>query len=74
MEHKAADKKVFSWTLWKFDIDIEKMPKGEQTISPMARVITSDGYIQNGKIEEQLNARGLLNNTPHTIDIKVIKD
>lgn len=45
MENKAQDKKVFSWTLWKYDIDVSDLPVGEHTLSPMARVITSDGTI-----------------------------
>ena len=40
-------------------------------MNPMVRVITADNVIQNGKVEEQFNVRGLLNTSPHTVSINI---
>jgi len=47
------------------------MEVGEHTLTPMVRAIGNDGVIQDGKWEDMFNARGLLNTTPHKINIKL---
>ena len=54
--------KVFSWTLWKFEVT-------NGCLTPMVRAIDSSGKIQDGKIEDMFNVRGLLNTTPHKIEL-----
>lgn len=61
-ENKPGQK-VFSWTLWKFEVT-------NGCLSPMVRAIDNQGTIQDGKIENMFNVRGLLNTTPHTIELK----
>jgi hypothetical protein len=36
----------------------------------MVRAIDNSGEVQNGKIENMFNVRGLLNTTPHTLELK----
>jgi sulfite oxidase len=55
-------KKVFSWTLWKFEVT-------NGCLNPMVRAIDNTGSVQNGKIENMFNVRGLLNTTPHTVEL-----
>ena len=71
MEDKKPGQKVFSWTLWKYDIDLSGLKEGENTPSPMVRAISNDGKVQDGEWKDQFNARGILNNTPHTININL---
>jgi len=47
--------------------------KGKLLMRPMVRSIDSTGNIQQGKEENCYNARGLLNDTPHSIDIEITK-
>jgi hypothetical protein len=62
--------KIWSWSLWAYELDITQMRKaGVKEVEVMARVITSDGFVQNGKVEDQFNVRGILNTSPHTIKI-----
>jgi len=67
MEDKPSGK-VFSWTLWKYNLDTSKI-KGN--VSVQVRAIDNKGNIQDGDISKLYNLRGILNNAPHEINFKV---
>ena len=72
VERKPHSSNIYSWTLWKYDIDISNIAlSGSEVIKPMVRAVDSQGVIQNGKWENQFNARGLLNTAPHQININI---
>jgi len=60
--------KTFSWTLWRMDI-----PANQSKVTAMVRAVDSDGTVQNGRMEDMFNARGLLNTSPHTISFGIKK-
>ena len=67
-EDKEKGKKVFSWTLWKYNYtpNFEKADRFH-SVSVMIRATASDGEVQDKTIEEMYNIRGLMNNVPHKV-------
>lgn len=63
----AAKNKVFSWTLWKYDIDVKHLKDNKNEISVTVRSYDSTGNKQDKNMDELYNLRGLLNNSPHNI-------
>lgn len=68
MEDKPKGKKVFSWTLWKYKLNTSAI-RGDLNI--LVRAIDSKGDVQEGKIEDLYNLRGILNSAPHEVSVKV---
>ena len=60
-EDKAPGKKVFSWTLWKYDMGPE-MVKPDGSVEVKCRAIGSDGEVQDATIDQMYNVRGIMNN------------
>ena len=65
-ENKEPGKKVFSWTLWKYNF----LPNFDKSDTPhevnvIVRATANDGEIQNTKMEDMYNIRGIMNNVPH---------
>ena len=69
-EEKAPGKKVFSWTLWKYDMDSSKVG-ADGTVNVVCRAIGSDGEVQDTKIEDMYNVRGIMNNAHDTLSFTV---
>lgn len=65
MEDKPDGKKVFSWTLWKYNLDTSRT-RGD--IQVQVRAVDSKGNVQDGEISKLYNLRGILNNAPHVIN------
>lgn len=72
-EIKPDNSKVFSWTLWKYQIKLSQFENSDE-ITPMVRAITSDGEVQKGEWKDMFNVRGLFNTTPHKITINIEKE
>lgn len=52
-EEAEEGKKVFSWALWSYELDLKPYPAGkEANLKVMVRSVDSDGVIQQGKPEE----------------------
>ena len=60
-EEKAPGKKIFSWTLWKYDMPLSKVA-ADGTVKVICRAIGNDGEIQDSSIEDMYNVRGIMNN------------
>mmetsp|Transcript_18969 Transcript_18969/g.29096 ORF Transcript_18969/g.29096 Transcript_18969/m.29096 type:complete len:139 (-) Transcript_18969:90-506(-) len=79
-ESKPNSQKVYSWTLWRYTIDLDNVQmselktneKGESVLRPMIRAIDNKGGIQKGEREEMFNLRGLLNTSRHAIEIVLV--
>ena len=69
MEDKPVGK-VWSWTLWRYTLDCEKLDKGAHKIQ--VRAIDSKGKVQDGEIAKLFNLRGIMNNSPHEITVNVV--
>ena len=68
-ENKAPGKRVFSWILWELKIiALEVMDPATGKIRVTAKCTDSEGTTQDKTIQEILNLKGLLNNSPHTIE------
>lgn len=68
MEDKPKGFKVFSWTLWKYSLDISSM---RGACSVQVRAVDSTGKVQDGQLENLYNLRGILNNAPHEVNFEV---
>ena len=68
-EKKAPNKKVFSWTLWRFKLDTSQL-KGD-SVTVMVRAIGSDGEVQQYDIRDLYNIRGIMNNSHHKVSYKI---
>lgn len=70
-EEKEPGDKVFSWVLWEHTIDVRTfLAQGNQThgtVRATCKCTDSEGTTQDKTIEQILNVKGLLNNSPHTI-------
>ena len=69
-EEKSADKKVFSWTLWKYQMPVDKC-NSDGSVRVEVRAIGSDGEVQDSRIEDMYNVRGIMNNAYDVCDFKV---
>ena len=71
-EDKELGRKVFSWTLWKYNYtpDFKKSDKPHK-VTVLARATDNNGKVQNGKLEDMYNIRGLMNNAPHQLSFYV---
>ncbi len=69
-EDKAPGKKVCSWTLWKFNMPKE-MAGLDGTVNVEVRAIGSDGEVQDARIEDMYNVRGIMNNAFDKLSFKV---
>ena len=64
-EKKGPNAKVFSWTLWKYDMDPSKVvPAADGSIKVQVRAVGNNGEIQESRLEDMYNVRGLMNNAP----------
>ena len=69
-ENKAEGLKVFSWTLWRYSMPLSKVaPDG--TVSIEVRAIANDGEVQDAKLEDMYNVRGIMNNALDTLSFSV---
>lgn len=68
MEEKPAGMKVWSWTLWKITVDTSCL-RGDLNLK--VRAYDSAGNMQNGDIKDLYNLRGIMNNAPHSFDVKI---
>jgi len=71
-EEKAPGLKVFSWTLWRYKMPLDKVA-ADGTVSVEVRAIGSDGEVQDSKIEDMYNVRGIMNNALDTLNFSVRK-
>ncbi len=67
-ENKDPGAKVFSWTLWKYNLNIyEQLAPGQDHVKLLVRAIGSDGEVQSGRLEDKYNIRGIMNNALHEV-------
>lgn len=60
-EEKPAGQKVFSWTLWKYNMPLDKVG-ADGSVKMECRAIGSDGEVQDADINDMYNVRGIMNN------------
>ncbi|CDW84696.1 probable sulfite mitochondrial-like [Stylonychia lemnae] len=71
-DHKHS--KIFSWVLWEYKIDVNRF-QSNQPIKASVRSVDLNGDTQLKSIEELYNLKGLLNNSPHSVEFQfVIKE
>lgn len=71
-EEKAPGSKVFSWVLWEHKVNLlEHMNPATNTVTVTCKCYDVEGNTQDKTMEEINNLKGLLNNTPHTIEFTV---
>ena len=79
-ESKPNHQKIYSWTLWRYTLDLESVhmselhmnDKGQEILRPMVRAIDTHGNIQKGEREDMYNLRGLLNSSRHQIEVVMV--
>lgn len=71
-ETKAPGQKVFSWTLWKYEMPLDKI-KPDGTVRVECRAIGSDGEVQDHDIKDSYNVRGIMNNFNDELSFRLKK-
>ena len=71
-EDKPAGQKVFSWTLWKYIMPLDKI-SADGTVNMECRAIGSDGEEQDADIKDMYNVRGIMNNAFDKLHFQVKK-
>ena len=68
-ETKNPSAKVFSWTLWRYEMPLEQALKvaHDGKVSVTVRASARNGEMQTSALEDLYNVRGLLNNAPHVV-------
>ena len=78
-EKKEHGTKVFSWVLWEHTIDVrnflDSKDQKEGSVRVTCKCTDTEGTTQDKTIDQIINVKGLLNNSPHTIEFNfIIKD
>ncbi len=75
-EQKGPGAKIFSWVLWEHNIDVREFLNSEEkakgTVRVTCKCTDTDGTTQDKTIDQIINVKGLLNNSPHTIEFNFI--
>ena len=69
-EDKRPGAKVFSWTLWSYDMDPSKAT-ADGSVKVKVRAIGSNGEVQENRIEDLYNVRGILNNSNDMLHFRI---
>lgn len=72
-EDKEPGQKVFSWVLWEYRFNVlDYLNLKDGTVTVTCKCTDVEGTTQDKKMSEITNLKGLMNNTPHTVEFSVV--